>query len=992
MRVHWFATACFLALLLILVKLSHGQNSNPSVEQRWVDSVYNSLSIDERIAQLMMLRANQPSQPYDNLIEEYIRNYNIGGLAFFKNKAEDQLRQTNRWQQMSKTPLLIAIDAEWGLAMRLDGTPSYPFQMTLGAITDEGLIRKMGLQIAAQLKRMGIHMSFAPVADVNNNPANPVIGMRSFGESPSLVARKALAYAQGLQEGGIITTGKHFPGHGNTQNDSHFTLPVISQNRETLEKNELFPFRYLIDNGLQGIMTAHLHVPALDETPKLPSSLSNKIVTQLLRNELGFKGLIVTDGLDMKGVTSVQPSGIIELMALEAGNDILLLPENLPLAISTIRQAINSGRIPESMIEDRCKRVLKYKYLAGLNAWRPSFVEGLRTDLNKPEYKNLIDELFASSITLLRNHDATLPLTNNKLRIASIALGQSSASAVDNYLRNNGLKLTSLHLAKNSSPQERTTMLERLSSFDILIINIHNTNIMANRQFGISQETISFVKQASGKIPVVLNVFASPYALDLFELNQNHKAILIGYQDRDEAHKALADVLSGKLQARGSLPVSLKSGFDAGHGLTLMSSIEQNPIKEDVLPAETIKTSTWQIPLNFVRQIDSIVEDGIRRKAFPGCQIVALRGSEVIFSKSYGKLTYDGTETVTENTLYDLASLTKVLASTLAFMKLTEDGLIHLSDSLGTHFPWLRTTDKASISWMDILTHQSGFDGWIPFYTRTINRNGPDSSIYSKTMSADFPWPVADSMYMHRYWRSRIFDEIVASRLKSKEYRYSDLGFYFVPDLIRLLVNKEMDQWLEDTFYKPMNLNTLTFNPLRKFNPNTIAPTELDNTFRRQLIRGYVHDQGAAMMGGVSGHAGLFGTAMDVARLMQMLLEGGIYNGVQYLKPETILYFNQAHYAHRGNRRGIGFDKPPLDKKNGARSMAESASMKSFGHTGFTGTIAWADPQNKLVFVFLSNRVFPDAGSNQLVKLGIRPRIHELFYQVLADQTASSAQ
>lgn len=989
MRILTVVSFFFLTPLPFLPAFSVAQSPKPADQERWVDSVYQSLSIDERIAQLMMLRANQPNQPYDSRIDEYIRTYNIGGIVFFMNKTEDQLRQTNRWQQMSKTPMLVAIDAEWGLAMRLDGTPSYPFQMTLGAIDNYDLIRQMGLQIAAQLRRMGIHMSFAPVADVNNNPANPVIGVRSFGESPELVARKALAYAQGLQQGGIITTGKHFPGHGNTQNDSHYTLPIINNSRETLEKTELYPFRYLISNGLHGIMTAHLHVPALDDTPKLPSSLSSKIVTQLLRNELGFNGLIVTDGLDMKGVTSVQPSGMIELMALEAGNDILLLPENLPLAISTIRQAINSGRLPESTLEDRCKRVLGYKYLAGLNAWRPSFSEGLITDLNKSEYHKLINELFAGSITLLRNQDAILPLQVGKNRIASIALGQSSASPVDNHLRNSGLKITSLHLAKNSSPQNRSSLLERLSGFDLLIMNIHNTNILANRQFGISQEIISFVRQAAERIPVVLIVFASPYALDLFEINENYRAIVLGYQDREEAQKAVADVLSGRLQARGKLPVSLKAGFEAGLGLSTTGTLPEAPLKEQSLPSEPVKADAKPIPSNYVRRIDSVVEDGIRRRAFPGCQIVALKDGEVIFSKSFGKLTYEGSEMVTDQTLYDLASLTKVLATTLAFMKLTEEGRISLSDTLGTHFPWLRNTNKAPISWVDILTHQSGFDGWIPFYTQTISQNKPDSNIYSKTMTIDYPWQVADSMFMHRSWRSRIFDEIAASRLKTKEYRYSDLGLYFVPDLVRLLVNRDFDQWVEEIFYKPMNLNTLTFNPLRRFSPASIAPTENDNTFRKQQLRGYVHDQGAAMMGGVSGHAGLFGNAMDVARLMQMMLDGGQFNGVQYLKPETIFFFNQALFAPRGNRRGIGFDKPPLDKKGGAASMAESASARSFGHTGFTGTIAWADPQNGLVFVFLSNRVYPDAGDNLLAKLGIRPWIHEIIYQAIANQTAA---
>lgn len=943
-------------------------------ETFWVDSVYNSLNWEERVGQLMMVRANQPNQAYDERIESYIRRYNIGGVTFFKNKAREQVLQTNRWQQTAKTPLLISIDAEWGLAMRIPGTVSYPLQMTLGAVQDNNLIYQMGLQIAEQCQSMGIHMNFAPVADVNNNPDNPVIGMRSFGDRTQPVAEKAMAYANGLREGKIIATAKHFPGHGDTKTDSHYALPVILHSRAHLDSIELQPFREMIHQGVEGIMIAHLQIPALDNTDQTPTTLSYKVVTELLKNELGFKGLIVTDGLDMKGVTSVQTPGMVELKALLAGNDVLLLPENVPIAVTTILEAMKENPVIEERIEESCKKILHYKFHAGLNQYRPVIPELVEKSLQQKRYYQLADQLFEASVTMLRNEEQTLPLKKSASKRALLTIGYENASVMKETLEDSQIPVWCFQLARNADISQVSKLEKELAAFDEIIVSIENTNILAQRNFGIEKAAIDLVNKLAENKKIILNIFASPYALDLFQLNSNYKAIVIGYQDRKEAKKAVAAVLTGSKSAQGKLAVDLKSGFKAGSGLTMHT---ESP-SLGTYPMASIK-----LPEQYEKQIDSIAHAGIKKKAYPGCQIVALLDGKILYKKNFGFLTYDSTETVSDSTIYDLASLTKILASTLGVMKLYEEEKLRLDKSLGDYFPYLLDTDKSAIRLMDILSHQSGFDGWIPYYLQTINKEGFDSSIYRHEMSPEFPLRVAESLYINRAYKHKLFHEIALSPMKKKEYRYSDLGFYFIPDIIALTTNEEFDLYLDRVFYRPMGLQHMVFRPLSRFPQNRIAPTEDDKEFRKCLLRGTVHDQGAALLGGVSGHAGLFGNATEVSMIMQMLLNKGQLHEKQLLKPETIEYFTTAHFTQNDNRRGIGFDKPPLDPTDKNRSIAMAASMQSYGHSGFTGTLAWADPQNGLVFVFLSNRVNPDAKVNRLAKLDIRSNIHELLYEAV---------
>lgn len=946
-------------------------------ETQWVDSVYLSLTMEQRVGQLLNVRANQAGKPYDEEIDTYVRLYNIGGVTFFKGDARTQLIQTNRWQQQAQTPLMVAMDAEWGLGMRINNTISYPLQMTLGAVQNNQLIAKMGKQIAEQCKRMGIHINFAPVVDVNNNPLNPVIGMRSFGENPHNVGVKAAAYALALQQNGIIPSIKHFPGHGNTQSDSHYTLPVVDEPLSALKKEALVPFQQLIDTGVEGIMVAHLYMSALAESHNLSSSLSYNIVTDLLQNQMDFSGLVVTDALDMKGATAHADQQNVSLSALMAGNDILLLPENIPAAVAAIRDAALRDPAVQKRVEESCRKILKYKYRAGLHQYRPVFPENLMEDLHKNEYKILVQQLFDESITLLNNEPDVLPLIAANLankKVATIAIGLSETGTFQRSLSAYGLKASHFVLPEKASESQKSTLLKELNAFDLIIVSVQNTNILAARDYGIEAGHIDFYNKLVAKNEVVLTLFASPYALDFFEKTNNTKAVVLAYQDKVEAQQSAAKAIMGKLKFGGKLPVNVNEHYKLGQGILLNPYVSQSKMMQGF------------IDNRYTRKIDSIALDGIHRKAYPGCQIVALHKGAIIYKKNFGYLTYDSLEPVEDNTLYDLASLTKILATTPAIMKLYEDSLLSLNDSLGKFFPYLSKTDKCGIRIEEILTHQSGFDGWIPYYLETISPNGPMLSVYNDGFDAEFPFRVANHLYMNRYYKNHIFQQIAESKLKKKEYRYSDIGYYFMPQIVELITNQAFERYLASNFYEPMGLSHTLFQPLIRFPVDSIAPTELDNSFRQQLLRGDVHDQGAAMLGGISGHAGLFSTASETAFLMQLFMEGGTFNENQYLKSETIKHFATARYKEDDNRRGIGFDMPPVDPDYKYRTPGKSASDESFGHTGFTGTFAWADPEHELVVVFLSNRVYPDSANPLLMRLNIRTNIHELFYKAIENR------
>ncbi|MBS4012343.1 MAG: serine hydrolase [Bacteroidetes bacterium] len=949
----------------------------PSVfSTSWVDSVYNSLTLEERVAQLLMIRVHTDKDAiYYNEIERLVREYNVGGLCFFRGGPERQLKLTNHLQSKAKTPMLVSIDAEWGLSMRLDSTISFPRQMTLGAIRSERHIYEMGLLIGYQAKRIGVHINFAPVIDVNNNPKNPVINFRSFGECRYNVARKGIAYMQGMQDAGIIACAKHFPGHGDTDSDSHYTLPVIKHPVDVLDSIHIYPFRQLIDNGLLSVMVAHLNIPALDKRKNYPSTLSYRIVTNLLQEDMGFKGLVITDALDMKGVSDYVKPGELEVQALKAGNDILLLPQDVNAAVKALAEAITNGEISEKYLEQKVKKVLYFKQSVGLNKYRPMPVRNLHRDLNSNNATILNKRLIQSAITLIKNNDSIVPIKYlEKNRIAAVSIGSAKENAFQAMIQNYyPAELYSID--KEASDEQIKNLTAELKKFDIVIVAVQNNNMFVNRRYGITNQTIKIIDQISAQNKTILALFANPYSLEYFSKKTigNLHSIIIAYQDGVFYEQATAQVIFGGMPARGRLPVSVPPYFPVYTGI-------QTPSGFRIRFSSPEKVGIDSEKLNL---IDSIAINGINQKAYPGCQIAVIKNGVVIYNKSFGHHTYEKKRPVRNSDLYDLASLTKIASTTLSIMKLVDEGKIDIKQALDYYYSKIQGTTYSGIEIREILAHQAMLRAWIPFYINTLENNKPNERIYQKYFSEEYPTQVAKDLYIHKNFRDSIFNIILETpRLERKRYVYSDLGFIMLAEMIEGVVGETLDNYVMKSFYGPLGLETLGYLPLSRYPLNKIIPTENDTVFRKQIIQGYVNDPAAAMLGGVSGHAGLFGNAIDMAVLMEMINRKGNYAGRQYIKPETIEEFTRVQYAGNQNRRGLGFDKPTIVKKQQSPACA-SASAESYGHSGFTGTYAWVDPTENLVYVFLSNRVFPDATNRKINDLDIRINIHQAIYDAI---------
>jgi beta-glucosidase-like glycosyl hydrolase/CubicO group peptidase (beta-lactamase class C family) len=963
----------FSLFFIFQVFMAGAQAVNPAnPAEKWADSVMQSLTTDQMIGQLMVVRANYPWKEYDTLIDRYIRDYDIGGVTFFGGHPTLQARQTNHWQSLAKTPMFISIDGEYGPAMRLDSIMGFPYQMTLGAINNDSLIYQMGIEVARQCKRLGIQMNFAPVVDINSNPDNPVIHMRSFGEDKVAVAGKSIMYMKGMQDGGLIVTAKHFPGHGDTDTDSHSTQPVINNTRQRLDSTELYPFRRMIEAGVDGIMIAHLNVPCIDNTQNTPSTLSKPMVTGLLRDELGFKGLIITDALDMKGVTLNCGTGDIEVKALQAGNDILLLSADVPEAVKHIKAAIARGDLPDSLIREHCRRVLMYKYRAGLNAVKPVITKGLYDDLNNPEDELLCRKLFEQAVTIVRNNKDIIPLKNlDTLRIATVSFGYDSITPFQDRLACYA-PVSRFFLKKDPSDTDISTLKNKLEMSNLVIISVQNTSNKVANQFDVSPKVLTFIGDESKNKKVILDLFASPYSLKLLDKLPKAEAIVVSYQDHPFMQDISAQVIFGGIPAIGKLPVTAGKSFPSGTG-----------IKTETIRLKYTVPEELGINRKFLSPVDSLIKDCIKKKVFPGCQVWVAKEGKVFYMKSFGNHTYSGDMPVKNSDLYDLASLTKIAASTLSVMRMKDEKKLDIDKPLQEYLPYLKNTNKGEIIIREMMAHQARLIPWIPFYLNTLKGKKPDSAFYRNNISEDFPVRVAENLYLKKNYNYIIYDTIVASPLlNTKAYKYSDLGFYFIPEIMKNLVNKPFEEYVDMTFYKPLGLSTTGFLPLKRFPLDRIAPTEQDTTFRFQLIHGDVHDQGAAMLGGVSGHAGLFSDANDLGIISQMLLQLGTYGGEKYLESLTIKEFTKCQFPLNDNRRGIGFDKP-LPKYDPEGPCCKSASLESFGHTGFTGTYMWVDPENQLVYIFLSNRVYPDANNNKLLSMNIRTKIHQLFYDAI---------
>jgi len=954
---------------------THDTESRPALKgtgNSWVDSVYNSLSVEQRIAQLCIIRAySWKDSTYNDSLFRVVRKYNPGGLCFFKGSPVNQAILTNRLQESVQTPMLISIDAEWGLGMRLDSAFSFPRQMALGAISNDSLIYAMGRMVARSCRRLGIQINFAPVADINNNPKNPVISFRSFGENREDVTRKSLLYMQGMQDGGIMTTAKHFPGHGDTDTDSHLNLPIINHSRQRLDSVELFPFRAQINAGVMGVMIGHLYVPSLDSVKNTPATLSKSVITDLLKKQLGFRGYVFTDALDMQGVTKFFKPGEIELKALQAGNDVLLLPQDMELAIRGIKTAVDSGWFSNDTLEHKCRRILELKQRLGLMQKPVIALENLVADLNPRAAEVLRQEMVDASVTILKNDLMMIPLTGlDHRKIAVLSIGDSLPNLFQTTL-NQYASLALFNLPKSFSKLRSDSVLARISTSDIVILGIHGITSNTADTFGLRRSMIRFIDTLARTNRTIMVLFGTPYALCRIPGLSRAEAIMVAYQDNPATELAAGEVIFGGMGADGKLPVTASPFAIKTGEITDKSRLEFVLPEEIGLPSESLKV------------IDSIAMQGVTSGAYPGCQILMAKNGKVFYEKAFGHPRYEDTTTVKLQDIYDLASVTKVCATTLAVMKLFDEGKIKPDDSLGRWLPMLRGSNKGNLRIRDVMTHQAGLQDWIPFYKATLKNGKPDPAMYQSDSSKAFPVRVAHDLYIRKDYTDTIIRRLIDSPLRpARDYKYSDIGFYLLRMVVERISGMPFDRFLEITYYKPLGLNTMGFNPRSRFPLSRIIPTEYDTEFRNQLIWGDVHDPGAAMLGGVSGHAGLFSDASDVAVILQMLLQDGSYGGKEYLSPATIHEFTRVQFPEKGNRRGLGFDKPLLNFSPDGPAC-EGASSLSFGHSGFTGTYIWADPENDLLYVFLSNRVYPNASNHKLSEMNIRTNIHQVAYDLL---------
>ncbi|MEO5944700.1 MAG: glycoside hydrolase family 3 N-terminal domain-containing protein [Ferruginibacter sp.] len=966
---------CFAILILLLMNAGNITAQNDAAKS-WADSVFKTLSPDEQIAQLMVVRLStydgkaKQAVFFEDQVSDLIKKYNIGGICLFQGNPVKQATILNSLQAMAKTPILMCIDAEWGVGMRMDSVMPLPKQMMLGAMSDQNIVYRFGQIVAEQCKRIGIQVNYAPVVDVNNNPNNPVINDRSFGENKYKVASFGIAYMKGMQDDGVMACAKHFPGHGDVSVDSHLDLPVINKTMAQLDSLELYPFEKIFNAGIGSVMIAHLYIPAIDTTKNRATSLSPNNIQGLLRTTLGYEGLTFTDALEMQGVKKFFPDGEASVQSIIAGNDMLCLPGDVPLSIAKIKDAIAAGKISWTDIEGHCKKVLMAKYQYGLASLNPINTTNITADLNKdvPTMRKVVAE---NAITLLANKDKSFfPLDiekNNKQNdVAYVAVGANAANAMsDRMAADYNAKTFYFDYTQNDS--SANSLINDLKDYKKVVIGVSGLNRSPSAYFGISAQAVSLVSQIQQQKNSITLLFGNAYAVKNW---CNAENLVVCYEDDSITNNIAVDMLQGKLPYKGTLPVTVCDNYPSGKG-----------VNTAVDP--THHSGAFIFPNAKLSMIDSIANDAIEKKAIPGCVVLVAKDGKIAYEKAFGNYSNEDKRPVTIESVYDMASVTKICATTLCVMKLYEQGKLSLTKTLGDYLPWVKGTNKAGLVIEKILLHQAGLVAYIPFYKETLDANGvPLKTIYRNLKTDSFSIKVANNLYMRNDYEDTMYKKILDSKVgPTDKYIYSDNDFIFLGKVVQAITGLPLNEYVRREFYAPMSLTSTGFLPTQWIDTSMIVPTESEKIFRMQTVRGTVHDPGSAMFGSVAGHAGLFSNAYGLAAIMQMLLNGGTYNGKEYLQKKTIDLFTAYHSTI--SRRGYGFDKPEKDNaKKEEPYPCFYASPETFGHTGFTGTCVWADPEQNLVYIFLSNRVnAPD--QSLFGKMNVRPKIQDLIYQAI---------
>jgi beta-glucosidase-like glycosyl hydrolase/CubicO group peptidase (beta-lactamase class C family) len=945
-------------------------NTNQTV---WVDSVMRTMNIDEKIGQLFAIDSYSDSVlNNEKTVSKLIEKFHVGTVIFFKGTPVKQAELTNRYQSLSKIPLLVAMDAERGVSMRLDKAPKLPYQIVIAGTNNVDNSYLVAEEIANECMRLGVNMNYAPVADVNINPENPIIGLRSFGEDKKIVSEFSVSALDAYRNKGVLSCGKHFPGHGDTSQDSHKTLPTVDASLERIKDVELYPFQQLIDNGIPAIMVAHLRVPALDKTPNVPTSLSPIIIDSLLKKAMGFRGLVISDALNMQGAQVYGTNVEINIQAFKAGNDILLFPKDLKNTVAKFKNEIKQKNISEKRLDESVRKILMAKYWVGLDVYQPVDTDNIISDLNNINSEYVNNRVASESLTLIKNNNKTLPIVDVTKPIANVMFGSDKMTELNARL-NDFAKVDNFVVTASNF----ASVKKKLSEYSRIIISVDNPFSKSrrnkpgfNRKLTLMQ---SQIKELSENKIVILNYLGNPYKLEKLGDDSVFDAVLISYKNTKYAQKYSAAIIFGANSPQGVLPISINEKYKIGTSLTFNSIGRLSYSTPEQEGMSSVK----------LNQIDSIVNTAINDTVMPGAQVLVARNGSIIYQKSFGYKTYEKKSAINNNNLYDIASVTKIMATTPIVMKMVENGELDLDAPLKQYLPEIDTTSKADITIRQMMAHYARLWPWLPIYKLTLDEEGNlnRKKYYSFNYDSNHKLRVATNLYLRTDMKDSVQYEVLHSKLRDTlEYKYSDLPFYILQKIIEEKKKTTLDKLADDLLYKPLGLQRISYKPKNKFDIADIVPSEKDTYFRQTELQGDVNDAGAAMLGGVAGHAGIFSNSYDLAVIMQMYLQSGKYGGKRYLSSEIVNEFISCQYCGYGDRRGIGFDKPQLE---GEGPACDCISYLSFGHTGFTGTMVWADPDENIVYIFLSNRTYPTSENIKLVEENIRTRIQTVIYDAI---------
>jgi beta-N-acetylhexosaminidase len=938
--------------LVFITKMSVAQLSSDA-KSGWVDSVYQALTMEQRIGQLFIMAAySSGNEQHHDVIENHIRKFNIGGVIFFDGSPASQIRLTNKYQKSADVPLLIGLDARTGLSKYLDSTLTIPDYLTMGAVQNDGLIKNLAHDLAKQLNLLGVNFTIGPSGLMPDELSFDA----GFSSDLLISENKAKIFIDAFKEHNILGFSEYFPGYyHDNQSDK---ILEIKRSKKDLDIHELRPIKSLATNNADGIIVSHV-ITDLDKK-KTPSSLSENSI-KVLKEEIGYKGLVVSDALSDKMLLDIYKPGKLEAMAFKAGNDILLMSTNISASVKQIRRQINRGDIPRFRLENSVKKILAHKYDLGLNQQKTIDSQNIQLKLNKPESQLTVNKVLRAAPTVVQQKDILPIKALDEKTFATVSFGDQQL--FDDYLDKYN------YIIHYNLSIDKYRLEENLSRYDYVIIGLFD-------QFQIVQVS-ELVNKLKDKTNVIVCSFVNPFLLKSVE---SAAALVINYNTDIESIKLAPQIIFGAQEGQGRLPVNVSEKLALGAGVNTgkINRLSYGTPEEVGMDSHVLD------------KITDIAIEAINDQATPGCQIIVARHGKIIFNKSLGHYTYDSIDPINDQTIYDVASITKVAATTQALMFLEERKMIDMDKKISYYLPDLKGTNKEDMIIRDILTHQAGLWPYLPFWKQTVEDTLNYSAYYKESPNDDYTYQISNALYSSRMVKDSVWNWVIKSKVREKpkrkpyDYKYSDMGYYMLMRLVENIVNQPLDEFLQQNFYDPMGLSTMSYLPLCKFPISQIAPTEYDNYFRRTLVYGLVHDQGAAMMGGVAGHAGLFSNALDLAKLMQMNMQNGNYGDIKYFMPGTVKRFASQQYE--SNRRGMGWDKPVVGEWNSPTSAY--ASGKTFGHTGFTGTAAWADPEFDLVYIFLSNRIYPNAENGKLIKNNIRTRIQDLIYQSMWSYSA----